>query len=156
MLLSSNAIREGEPIALDFAEQAAGGENKVPDLTWTEAPEGTKSFAITVYDPDAPTGSGFWHWIAFDIPADTTGTAAGTPLPEGSREWMNDYGYKGYGGPCPPEGRIHRYQYTIHALDSEKLDVPDEATNAQARFAILASQIEAATLTGKFKLPDHD
>lgn len=152
MLLTSNAIREGELIDLPYAENAAGGENKVPDLAWTDAPEGTRSFAITVYDPDAPTGSGFWHWVAFNIPANVTSTPEATPLPDGSREWVNDYGYAGYGGPCPPEGRIHRYQFSVHALSVEKIEVPDGATNAQVRFAILANQIEAATLTGKFKL----
>lgn len=155
MLLTSEAIHEGEMIDVVYAEPAAGGENRIPDLSWIDAPEGTKSFAVTVYDPDAPTGSGFWHWIAFDIPVHIASLPVNGGVPEGAREWENDYGYAGYGGPCPPKGRIHRYQFSIHALNTEKLEVPEAATHAQVRAALLAAQIELATLTGKFQLPER-
>lgn len=155
MRIHTDAFAEGEAIPVRFAENAAHGQNIHPDLSWSEAPEGTQSFALTVFDPDAPTGSGFWHWIAFDIPASIASIGEGEDLPSGVREWVNDYGYEGYGGPCPPEGRVHRYIHTVHALSCEKLDVPAEATQAQARFAIFANQLDSVSLTGRFQLaPD--
>jgi hypothetical protein len=112
------------------------GENISPQLNWSNAPAGTKSFAITLYDPDAPTGSGWWHWVVFDIPAEVTDlpAGAGTPgrsgMPEAAIQSLTDYGMTGYGGPCPPEGHgPHRYILTIHALDVEKLGL-DATTNA--------------------------
>ncbi|MDO5644816.1 MAG: YbhB/YbcL family Raf kinase inhibitor-like protein [Dermabacter sp.] len=153
MLLASTAIEDGEEIPLAYAEPAAGGSNVSPALAWSEVPDGTESFAITVYDPDAPTGSGFWHWVALDIPASVTSLADGEALPDGAREWENDYGYEGYGGPCPPEGRIHRYIHTIHALPVAHLDIPEGATHAQARAAVLAHQLDSVSITGKFKRP---
>lgn len=154
MLLESTAFEDGARIPLTYAEPSAGGKNVVPSLCWSEVPEGTKSFAITVYDPDAPTGSGFWHWVAIDVPAEITELKDGASLPDGVREWVNDYGYEGYGGPCPPEGRIHRYIFTIHAMQEAKLDVPEDATQAQARSAILANQLDSVSITGKFQLPE--
>lgn len=150
MELSSKAITEGQPIPLAYAEQGAGGSNTSPDLAWSDVPEGTQSFAVTVYDPDAPTGSGWWHWVAVDIPASTTSLDEGAPLPDRAREWVTDYGYVGYGGPCPPPGPAHRYIHTVHALPFEKLPVPDEATSAQVRFTILANELASASITGLF------
>lgn len=151
MLIRTDAFVEGEAIPVRYAEQAADGENVHPALAWSEAPEGTRSFALTLFDPDAPTGSGFWHWIAFDIPASTTEIGEGENLPVGAREWMNDYGYEGYGGPCPPEGRVHRYIHTVHALSCAKLEVPEGATQAQVRFAIFAHQLDSVSVTGRFQ-----
>lgn len=152
MRITTQAFGEGEAIPVRFAEHAAGGDNLHPDLSWTDAPEGTRSFALTVFDPDAPTGSGFWHWIAFDVPADMASLAEGESMPEAAREWANDYGFSGYGGPCPPEGRVHRYIHTVHALSVEKLEIPEGATQAQVRFAIFANQLDSASITGRFKL----
>lgn len=154
MELTSNAIKQGEEIALSYAEQGAGGQNTSPDLAWSDVPEGTKSFAITCYDPDAPTGSGWWHWVAIDIPAEVTSIPEGGPLPDAAREWVTDYGYQGYGGPCPPPGPAHHYVFTVHALPHEKLPVPDEATSAQVRFTILANETASASITGLFALPE--
>ncbi|GAA1389750.1 YbhB/YbcL family Raf kinase inhibitor-like protein [Luteococcus peritonei] len=154
MEITSKAIKQGEEIALRYAEQGAGGENVSPDLSWSDVPEGTASFAITCFDPDAPTGSGWWHWVAVDIPADVTSLAEGGPLPEGVREWVTDYGYEGYGGPCPPAGPAHHYIFTVHALPEAKLPVPDEATSAQVRFTILANELASASVTGLFALPE--
>lgn len=150
MKLTSHAITEGATIDPKYAEPGAGGQNVSPDLAWSEAPEGTRSFAITCYDPDAPTGSGFWHWVAFDIPAEVTSVPEGGPLPEGVREWEIDYGYAGYGGPCPPPGPAHRYEYTVHALPVDKLEVPDGANHTQVRFAIHTQRLDHATITGTF------
>jgi len=154
MELTSNAIKQGEEIALTYAEQGAGGQNITPDLAWSDVPDGTKSFAVTCYDPDAPTGSGWWHWVAIDIPGDVTSVDEGAKLPDSAREWVTDYGYEGYGGPCPPPGPAHHYVFTVHALPEEKLPVPDEATSAQVRFTILANELASASITGLFALPE--
>ncbi|MEO1628871.1 MAG: YbhB/YbcL family Raf kinase inhibitor-like protein [Bacteroidota bacterium] len=110
------------------------GENVSPQLSWENAPEGTKSFAVTMYDPDAPTGSGWWHWLVFDIPADATelvtgaGSKDGKLLPAGAIQVNTDYGVPGYGGPCPPEGHgLHTYIVTVYALPTEKLGLDASA-----------------------------
>lgn len=154
MKVESTGIPADSTIALKYAEQGAGGQNVLPDLRWSEAPEGTASYAITVYDPDAPTGSGWWHWVAIDIPATLSGIDEGGPLPAGAREWVNDYGYVGYGGPCPPPGPAHRYVHTVYALPSDHLDVPDGATSAQVRFTILAQALDSASFTATFAQPE--
>ncbi len=155
MQITSASFADGEMIPLTFAEKDAGGENRSPQLSWSGAPEGARSYALTIYDPDAPTGSGFWHWVAFNIPLSTTELAEGEALPDGAREWLNDYGYEGYGGACPPPGRTHRYIHTVHALDVESLDVPQGATCAQARFMLMAHSIDSASITPLFALPDQ-
>ncbi len=117
-----------------FSGFGCTGKNISPSLKWTDAPKGTKSFALTVYDPDAPTGSGWWHWIIFNIPANVTElkTGAGNPqkniAPVGSVQSMTDFGKPGFGGPCPPVGdKPHRYIFTIYALDIPKLDLDEKA-----------------------------
>src|SRR6059058_940360 len=103
----------------------AGGQNVSPQLHWSGAPAGTKSFALTLYDPDAPTGSGWWHWVVFDIAAGTTSLAEGAVssggnLPPGATEGRTDFGTPGYGGPCPPPGdKPHRYIFTLYALKTD-------------------------------------
>lgn len=111
------------------------GENTSPQLSWANAPEGTKSFAITMYDPDAPTGSGWWHWVVFDIPANVNELVANAGnleldlTPENAIQSVTNYGVAGYGGPCPPEGHgLHQYIITVHALKTDKLGL-DESTN---------------------------
>ena len=108
------------------------GKNISPHLSWNNAPAGTKSFAITVYDPDAPTGSGWWHWVVFNIDksVDTIKTGASNKaMPTGAIESSTSYGSKGFGGACPPKGdKPHRYIFTVHALDTEKME-----QNADAR-----------------------
>ncbi|MFT4760556.1 MAG: Raf kinase inhibitor-like YbhB/YbcL family protein [Paraglaciecola sp.] len=111
------------------------GENQSPQLSWSNAPEGTKSFAITMYDPDAPTGSGWWHWVVFDIPADVNELVANAGnldmklAPDGAIQSITNYGAAGYGGPCPPEGHgLHQYVITVHALKTDKLGL-DATTN---------------------------
>ncbi len=111
------------------------GENTSPQLSWSNAPEGTKSFAITMYDPDAPTGSGWWHWVVFDIPSDVNdilknaGNIEKGLMPKEAIQSITNYGVPGYGGPCPPENHgIHQYIITVHALKVDKLGL-DEKTN---------------------------
>lgn len=153
MELSSAAIPAGSTIEPTFAEPSCGGENVSPDLAWSDAPDGTVGYAVTCFDPDAPTGSGWWHWIAFDIPAEVTRLEAGAPLLAPAREWTNDYGYAGYGGPCPPPGPAHRYVFTVHALDVDRLPVPEDATSAVCRFTLLAHAIGSASFTATFAVP---
>lgn len=111
------------------------GKNESPQLSWKNAPAGTKSFAITMYDPDAPTGSGWWHWVVVDIPAKinelvaNAGTISANLAPKGAIQTITNFGTNGYGGPCPPVGHgLHQYIFTVYALKTEKLGV-DAATN---------------------------
>ena len=121
------------------------GQSVRPGLQWSGAPKGTKSLAGTVHDEDAPTGSGFWHWVAFDIPPQATGIAAGG-LPDGAKEGNTDLGKPGWFGPCPPIPRKHRYLFTVHALDVDKLDAPGGATAALTGFLMWQHTIGKATM----------
>jgi Raf kinase inhibitor-like YbhB/YbcL family protein len=132
------------------------GGNVSPALAWANAPAGTKSFAVTAYDPDAPTGSGWWHWVIYNIPASARGLAegAGDPAkrlaPAGSVQGNTDFGAPGYGGPCPPPGKPHRYVFTVYALKTERLDVPATATAAMVGFNLNANVLAKGTLTGLY------
>ena len=127
------------------------GENISPALQWENAPAGTQSFAVTMYDKDAPTGSGFWHWLIFNIPADVTAlkSDAGNPgknlAPAGSIQSNSDYGMPGYGGPCPPPGLIHEYLITVYALKT-KLTLDQHATPAIVGFYLNANAIQKASI----------
>jgi Raf kinase inhibitor-like YbhB/YbcL family protein len=135
------------------------GENVSPQLSWTNPPEGTKSFVLTVYDPDAPTGSGWWHWVVYNIPADATELAAGAgsgkaKLPTGAVEGRTDFGKAGFGGACPPPGdKPHRYIFTLYALKLDKLDVPADASPAMIGFMTKANTLASATFTAKYGRP---
>ncbi len=146
--LSSPDIAEGVQLDGKFVFQGFGcaGDNQAPRLSWSGAPEGTKSFAVTVYDPDAPTGSGWWHWFAFNIPADATGIAPDMPLASSAVELINDYGSAGFGGACPPPGEVHRYQFTVHAL-STRLEIDAGVSNALAGYMVNANSIASDTIT---------
>ena len=131
------------------------GKNISPQLKWTNAPKNTKSFALTVYDPDAPTGSGWWHWVVYDIPAKVTSLPTGVvvkePLPAGAKQGRNDYGERNFGGACPPQGdRPHHYVFTVHALKVEKLAVPDDASPALIGFMIQSNRLGLARLTATY------
>jgi Raf kinase inhibitor-like YbhB/YbcL family protein len=134
------------------------GDNLSPELYWENVPAGTKSFAVTMYDPDAPTGSGFWHWVAFDIPAATTelqtgaGNLAKGLMPAGAIQSNTDFGQPGYGGPCPPPGHgFHEYRITIYALKLDKLGLDKNATPAFVGFNLFSNTIEKATLIMYYK-----
>jgi Raf kinase inhibitor-like YbhB/YbcL family protein len=133
------------------------GKNVSPELEWSGAPAGTKSFALTVYDPDAPTGSGFWHWQIFNLPASAAkleagaGDPKGGKAPKGSVQGRNDYGNVGYGGPCPPPGHgPHRYVFTLFALKVDRLDLDASASAAVIGFNLNANVIAKASFTAKF------
>lgn len=149
-----------EPGARIHDEQVANimgcpGKDISPAISWSGAPAGTKSFALSIYDPDAPTGSGFWHWIVFNIPANVTSLAknAGDPkaglLPPGAVQAHNDTGSIGYTGPCPPKGdKPHHYHIRVFAVDVDKLDADANATAAVIGFNLHFHTLAVGTLTG--------
>lgn len=131
------------------------GQNISPALTWKGAPEGTKSFVLMVHDPDAPTGSGWWHWVVYDIPASATGVPEGAgsgkaALPDGAKQGRTDFGAPGFGGPCPPPGKPHRYVFTVFALKVDRLEVPPDASPAMVGFMTRANALGSATLTAMY------
>ena len=151
--IASNDVKGGATISEDYVYNQMGctGKNKSPELHWTNAPAETKSFAVTVYDPDAPTGSGFWHWIAYNIANTKTSLPTGVQASAGGfSEISSDFGAAPYGGPCPPTGKPHKYVFTVHALKVEKLELPAGATNAIARFMIEGSTIAKAQFAAKY------
>ena len=153
--LTSTDVQAGKTIGDDFIFNSFGcsGKNLSPELKWTGAPADTKSFAITVYDPDAPTGSGFWHWVAFNIPASTTEiaqNASATGMPAGTIQSRTDFGRPGYGGPCPPAGdKPHRYIFTVYAL-KDNLQADENASGAFVGFNIHANVLASAKLQAKY------
>ncbi|HWI82506.1 YbhB/YbcL family Raf kinase inhibitor-like protein [Ramlibacter sp.] len=148
------------PASFEFNGFGCTGDNQSPALRWRGAPQGTKSYAVTCYDPDAPTGSGWWHWCVVNIPAGTTelprnaGAEGDANLPRGAGHVRIDYGVKAWGGPCPPPGdQPHRYVFTVHALGTERLDLPPDATAALAGFMINANTLARATFTARYGRP---
>ena len=127
------------------------GENISPELSWSNAPAGTQSFAVTIYDKDAPTGSGFWHWLIFNIPANVTelksnaGDISKNLSPAGSIQSITDFGQQGYGGPCPPPGPIHEYLITVYALKT-KLNLDKNTGAPLVGFNINANTIAKASI----------
>lgn len=148
------------PARFEFKGFGCSGENQSPTLQWHNAPAGSKSFAVTVYDPDAPTGSGWWHWIVFNIPATTVelpsnaGAPNSTTLPPGAAQGRSDYGSNAWGGVCPPPGdKPHRYIFTVYALKTDKLDLPADATAALTGYMINAHSLGKASFTAKYGRP---
>jgi hypothetical protein len=154
--LVSPDIKPGSKIGADFVFNSFGctGKNLSPALSWSGAPAGTKSFVLTVYDPDAPTGSGFWHWVMYDIPASVTSLPQGAGVPgkepAGAVQGGTDYGMPGYGGPCPPPGSNHRYVFTLYAVKVDKLEVPPNPTAAVVGFATHFTMLGKASFTAKY------
>ena len=141
----------------------AGGEDVSPQLSWSGFPTETKSFAVTCFDPDAPTASGFWHWAVADIPASVTSlpAGAGSPgadsFPQGAVTLTNDAALKQYIGAGPPPGHgPHRYMFVVHALDVASLELPEAATPAFLGFNLFSRAIARARLTGVFELAGED
>ena len=137
------------------APQNTGG-NVSPALSWSNPPAGTRSFALLAYDPDAPTGSGWWHWVVYNIPAETTSLPAGAGdpnkslMPSGAVQGRTDFGAPGYGGPCPPPGKPHHYYFRLYALKVPKLEVPADASPAFIGFNVNSNAIGKAELLGLY------
>ena len=161
--LTSGSFKEGATLGMDqilssdYGFGCAGG-NKSPQLSWSGAPAGTKSFAVHCFDPDAPTGSGFWHWVVVNIPADVSelkldaGNPASGLLPKGALQTRTDFGKPGYGGPCPPQGLgAHRYQFTLFAVKEASLPVNADTSAAVVGFYLHFNTLERTTLTGTFQ-----
>jgi Raf kinase inhibitor-like YbhB/YbcL family protein len=136
----------------------AGGEDASPQLSWSGAPGGTQSYAVTVYDPDAPTASGFWHWAVFNIPAEVTELAANASkdgLPAGAVQLNNDARMPGYVGAAPPAGHgPHHYYVVVHAVDVPSLDIPEEATPAFLGFNLFSHTLARATLVATYEVTE--
>ncbi|MEK6440287.1 MULTISPECIES: YbhB/YbcL family Raf kinase inhibitor-like protein [unclassified Pseudonocardia] len=154
--VTSTDVADGKTLAAPQVSGifGAGGEDVSPQLSWSGFPAETKSFVVTVYDPDAPTASGFWHWAVVDIPASVTslpsgaGDESGSGLPEGAFQLANDAGLKRYLGAAPPAGHgPHRYITVVHAVDVESLGIPQDATPAFLGFNLFGHTLARAVLT---------
>jgi Raf kinase inhibitor-like YbhB/YbcL family protein len=153
--VTSTDVTDGRPLSAPQVSgvMGAGGEDRSPQLSWSGFPEETRGFAVTCYDPDAPTASGFWHWVVTGIPASVTelpsgaGEEGGANLPEGAYMLRNDGGFAGYIGAAPPAGHgPHRYYFVVHALDTDSLGVPAEASPAFHGFNLFGHTLARATL----------
>ncbi|WP_280386810.1 YbhB/YbcL family Raf kinase inhibitor-like protein [Nocardia wallacei] len=158
--VTSQDVTDGQPFGNDQVSGVfgAGGKDVSPQLSWSGFPDGTKSFAVTVYDPDAPTASGFWHWAVADIPAATTSLPSGAgseggSLPAGAIQLRNDGGFAGFVGAAPPPGHgYHRYFITVHAVDVESLGFDASATPAFLGFNLFSHAIGRATIVATYEV----
>ncbi|AWQ19500.1 kinase inhibitor [Pantoea ananatis] len=154
MRVYSQDLHDGDKMPEKHVFNGMGyqGDNLSPHLAWEDAPEGTKSFVITCFDPDAPTGSGWWHWVVANIPAETTSLPQGAgsgkaALPAGALQTRTDFGQAGYGGAAPPAGETHRYIFSVHALDVDNIDVDEGASGAMVGFNVHFHVLASASLT---------
>jgi Raf kinase inhibitor-like YbhB/YbcL family protein len=162
-VVTSSSFKDGDYLkadhilSSDFGFGCAGG-NQSPHLAWSGAPAGTKSFAVTCYDPDAPTGSGFWHWLVVNIPSTVTelalgaGDAKSAKLLQGALQTRTDFGAPGYGGPCPPPGdHPHRYLFTVFAVSADSLPVKADTSAAVVGFQLNFNTLAKAAIMGLYK-----
>jgi Raf kinase inhibitor-like YbhB/YbcL family protein len=158
--ITSSAFKNGATIPHQYSYRGYGcdGRNASPDVEWSAAPKATKSFALTLFDPDARAGQGWWHWVIFDIPATATKLSAGAGsgssalVPKGAVQGRSDFQTVGYGGPCPPVGDpAHHYLFTLYALDVERLEAVSELTSGPDLLKAMRGHVLAkTTLTGRF------
>jgi Raf kinase inhibitor-like YbhB/YbcL family protein len=157
--VTSPDIRNGAtiPMVHVFNQGGCTGGNQSPAISWSGEPAGTQSFAVTMYDPDAPTGSGWWHWTVFNIPAsvhslpENAGTGQSTQLPTGAVQGRTDFGFSNYGGPCPPVGdKPHRYVITVFAVKVPKLDLDAQSSGALVGFLLHFNTLRTARITGRY------
>lgn len=147
LALSSPDLADGTTLPTTHADTSAGGSNQAPALAWKPVP-GAQSYAVTCYDPDAPTGSGVWHWVLADIPPDVELIRADDASL--GRTFVNDLGVRAYSGAAPPPGRTHRYEFRVYALAVPRLPIPDDSPNAIARFTIYTHTIDTDVITVTF------
>ncbi|MGK9172351.1 kinase inhibitor [Yokenella regensburgei] len=157
MKLVSHDLHDGDKLHHRHVFNGMGydGDNISPHLAWDDVPAGTRSFVVTCYDPDAPTGSGWWHWVVVNLPADTRVLPQGsgsslTALPEGALETRTDFGTAGYGGAAPPKGETHRYVFTVFALNVPALEVDENASGAMVGFNVHFHTLASASITVYF------
>jgi Raf kinase inhibitor-like YbhB/YbcL family protein len=152
--VTSDDVQDGQPLKDD---QVADGGNTSPQLSWSGAPEGTRSYTVTCFDPDAPTPSGFWHWVLVDLPADVTSLepgagVEGAELPGSAFMCRNDMGGKAFTGAAPPEGdQVHRYYFVVHAVTEETLGVDSDATPAVVSFNLVFKTAGRGVLVGTYQ-----
>ena len=152
--LTSQDVTDGQPLKQD---QVYDGGNTSPQLSWSGAPEGTKSYVVTCFDPDAPTPSGFWHWALVDVPAEVTELPAGAGaadavLPGKAFHVASDFGTKDFGGAAPPAGdQVHRYYFVVHAVGEETLGVDDGVTPAVVSFNLAFKALARAVVVGTYQ-----
>jgi Raf kinase inhibitor-like YbhB/YbcL family protein len=152
--LTSDDVADGQPMDARHAHPSVGGGNLSPQLSWSGFPAETQSFVITCFDPDAPTHSGFWHWVAVNVPASVTSLERGAKLPEGVFTLRTDYGTDGYQGAAPPSGdRPHRYVFCVHAVDVPTLDVTPDASPAVVGFNLAFHTLARATIRPTYQVP---
>ncbi len=163
MRLTSNSFDDGDYLSMDHVlstdyGMGCSGRNQSPHLAWSGAPEGTQSFALTCFDPDAPTGSGFWHWVVANIPAEVrelpldAGNLQSGKLPGGAVQARTELGMTGYIGPCPPPGdHPHRYLFTVYAVSVPQLQVSADTAPAIVGFQLHFNSLAEASLMGLFK-----
>lgn len=160
--ITSADVRDGVMMNLPQVSAWGGGpgEDVSPQLSWADAPEGTLSYAVTMFDPDAPTASGFWHWAVANIPASVTslpagaGAPGGSGLPDGARQLVNDGGFAGYVGAAPPPGHgLHRYYVVVHAVGVERLDLPEVASPAMLGFMLFQATLARAMIVPVWETP---
>lgn len=158
--LSSEDVQDGATLGLDQVSGVfgAGGSDISPHLSWSDFPDGTRSFAVTLYDPDAPTASGFWHWAVCDIPAGVTelprgaGDEHGSGLPDGALQLRNDSGMHRFIGAAPPQGHgPHRYHFVVHAVDVESLGLDDQTTPAMLGFTLFGHTLGRAMIVSRYE-----
>ncbi|WP_109473075.1 YbhB/YbcL family Raf kinase inhibitor-like protein [Ornithinimicrobium cavernae] len=151
--VTSTDVTDGQP--LQDAQVAAKGNNTSPQLSWSDVPEGTKSFVVTCFDPDAPTPSGYWHWVLVDLPADVTSLdtgAASEALPGNAFHVRNDGGAATFGGAAPPEGdHVHRYYFVVHAVGEETLGVSPDVSPAVVSFNLAFKTLGRAIIHGTYQ-----
>ncbi|MGY4718844.1 YbhB/YbcL family Raf kinase inhibitor-like protein [Naumannella cuiyingiana] len=149
--VTSSTFADGDTLA---AEQTAAGGSVAPQLAWSGAPEGTASYVVSCFDPDAPTPSGFWHWTVVGVPATVTELPEGGALPDGAFAVRNDAGSDSFAGAAPPPGdRPHRYIFAVNALDTDDLGVDASASPAVVHFKMLGHVLGRGTLTGRYATP---